>query len=136
MGNIFTKALQNVGSIVRQAGTGGVNAVQSRLASAGLFPGGISGASRKPLGSNSGSPGSTGDWAVKLTLARQTYSDLFGSSSILAGLTSADNGMRFPTTPFINSTTHSQLQSNWLNAQQLSIPSISKFTGGTDNNIR
>ena len=102
MGNIFTKALQNVGSIVRQAGTGGVNAVQSRLAQAGLFPGGISGASRKPLGSNSGSPGSTGDWAVKLTLARQTYSDLFGSSSILAGLTSADNGMRFPTTPFIN----------------------------------
>ena len=102
MGNIFTKALQNVKSIVRQAGTGGVNAVQSRLAQAGLFPGGISGASRKPLGSNSGSPGSTGDWAVKLTLARQTYSDLFGSSSILAGLTSADNGMRFPTTPFIN----------------------------------
>jgi len=102
MGNIFTKIKQNVGSIVRQAGTGGFNAVQSRLASAGLFPGGIAGISRKPLGSNSGSPSSTGDWAVKLTLARQTYSDLFGSSSITSGLTSSDNGMRFPTTPFIN----------------------------------
>jgi hypothetical protein len=102
MGNIFTKIKQNVGSIVRQAGTGGFNAVQSRLASAGLFPGGIAGTSRKPLGSNSGSPSSTGDWAVKLTLARKTYSDLFGSSSITSGLTSSDNGMRFPTTPFIN----------------------------------
>ena len=99
---IFTKALQNIGSIVRVAGTGGVNAVQSRLASAGLFPGGIAGISRKPLGSNAGSPGSTGDWAVKLTLARQTYSDLFGASGVTAGLTSSDNGMRFPTTPFIN----------------------------------
>jgi len=102
MANIFTKIKQNVGNIVRQAGTGGVNAVQSRLASAGLFPGGIAGVSRKPLGSNAGSPSSTGDWAVKLTLARQTYSDLFGSSSITSGLTSSDNGMRFPTTPFIN----------------------------------
>jgi len=99
---IFTKALQNIGSIVRVAGTGGVNAVQSRLASAGLFPGGIAGISRKPLGSNAGSPTSTGDWAVKLSLARQTYSDLFGSSSVTAGLTNSDNGMRFPTTPFIN----------------------------------
>ena len=99
---IFTKIKQNVGSIVRQAGTGGFNAVQSRLASAGLFPGGIAGISRKPLGSNAGSPGSTGDWAVKLTLASQTYNDLFGSSSLTSGLTSGENGMRFPTTPFIN----------------------------------
>jgi len=102
MANFFTKSLQNVGSIVRQAGTGGFNAVQSRLASAGLFPGGIAGISRKPLGSNAGTPGSTGDWAVKLTLASQTYNDLFGSSSLTSGLTSGENGMRFPTTPFIN----------------------------------
>ena len=102
MANFFTKSLQNVGSIVRQAGTGGFNAVQSRLASAGLFPGGIAGTSRKPLGSNAGTPGSTGDWAVKLTLASQTYNDLFGSSSLTSGLTSGENGMRFPTTPFIN----------------------------------
>jgi len=98
----FTRGLQNIGSLVRIAGTGGVNAVQSRLAQAGLFPGGISGASRKPLASNAGSPSSTGDWAVKLTLARQTYSDLFGASPLSAGLTSGENGMRFPTTPFIN----------------------------------
>ena len=102
MANFFTKSLQNVGSIVRQAGTGGFNAVQSRLASAGLFPGGIAGISRKPIGSNAGTPGSTGDWAVKLTLASQTYNDLFGSSSLTSGLTSGENGMRFPTTPFIN----------------------------------
>jgi len=101
MGN-FTKSLQNFGSIVRSAGTGGFNAVQSRLASAGLFPGGIAGISRKPLGSNAGSPSSTGDWAVKLSLARQTYDELFASSPLSAGLTNSDNGMRFPTTPFIN----------------------------------
>tara|TARA_A100000172_G_scaffold79024_1_gene65358 strand:- start:19304 stop:20215 length:912 start_codon:yes stop_codon:yes gene_type:complete len=100
--SIFTKGLQNIGSIIRQAGTGGANAVQSRLAQAGLFPGGISGNSRKPLASNAGSPSSTGDWAVKLTLARQTYSDLFGASPLSAGLTGGENGMRFPTTPFIN----------------------------------
>ena len=99
---IFTKALQNIGSVVRVAGTGGVNAVQSRLAQAGLFPGGIAGVSRRPLASNAGSPSSTGDWAVKLTLARQTYADLFGSSPLSEGLTSGENGMRFPTTPFIN----------------------------------
>lgn len=102
MANFFTKSLQNVGSIVRSAGTGGFNAVQSRLASAGLFPGGIAGISRKPLGSNAGSPSSTGDWAVKLSLARQTYDQLFASSPLSAGLTNSDNGMRFPTTPFIN----------------------------------
>ena len=102
MANFFTKSLQNVGSIVRSAGTGGFNAVQSRLASAGLFPGGIAGISRKPLGSNAGSPSSTGDWAVKLSLARQTYDELFASSPLSAGLTNSDNGMRFPTTPFIN----------------------------------
>ena len=99
---IFTKALQNIGGVVRSAGTGGFNAVQSRLSSAGLFPGGIAGISRKPLGSNAGSPSSTGDWAVKLSLARQTYDELFASSPLSAGLTNSDNGMRFPTTPFIN----------------------------------
>tara|TARA_R110002073_G_scaffold85035_2_gene202817 strand:- start:184 stop:1074 length:891 start_codon:yes stop_codon:yes gene_type:complete len=99
---IFTKALQNIGGVVRSAGTGGFNAVQSRLSSAGLFPGGIAGISRKPLGSNAGSPSSTGDWAVKLSLARQTYDQLFASSPLSAGLTNSDNGMRFPTTPFIN----------------------------------
>ena len=99
---IFTKALQNIGGVVRSAGTGGFNAVQSRLASAGLFPGGIAGISRKPLGSNSGSPASTGDWAVRLSLASQTYNDLFASSPLSAGLLNSDKGMRFPTTPFIN----------------------------------
>ena len=100
--SFFTKSLQNIGRVPRQMGTGGFNAVQARLSQAGLFPGGISGVSRRSLGTNAGSPSATGDWAVKLSLPSATYSQLMADSPVMTDTMMADNGMRFPTTPFIN----------------------------------
>jgi len=100
--SFFTKSLQNIGKVARQMGTGGFNAVQARLSQAGLFPGGVAGQSRRALGTNAGSPSSTGDWAVKLTLPTATYSQLMADSPVMTDTMMADNGMRFPTTPFIN----------------------------------
>ena len=100
--SFFTKSLQNIGRVAKQMGTGGFNAVQARLSQAGLFPGGIAGINRGSLGTNAGSPSSTGDWAVKLTLPTATYSQLMADSPLMTDTMMADNGMRFPTTPFIN----------------------------------
>lgn len=100
--SIFTKSLQNIGRVVRQMGTGGFNAVQARLSQAGLFPGGIAGLDRRGLNTNAGSPSSTGDWAVKLSLPPAHFNQLMANSPVLPDTMMADNGMRFPTTPFIN----------------------------------
>ena len=100
--SFFTKSLQNIGRTVRQMGTGGFNAVQARLSQAGLFPGGIAGLDRRSLASNSGSPSSTGDWAVKLSLPTASFNQLMADSPIMTDTMMADKGMRFPTTPFIN----------------------------------
>ena len=100
--SFFTKSLQNIGRTVRSMGTGGFNAVQARLSQAGLFPGGIAGLDRRSLASNAGSPSSTGDWAVKLSLPTSSFNQLMGDSPIMTDTMMADKGMRFPTTPFIN----------------------------------
>ena len=99
---IFTKSLQNIKKIARNMGTGGFNAVQARLAQSGLFPGGLAGLDRRGLNSTAGSPSSTGDWGVRLTLPPTTFNQLMGASPILPDTMHADRGMRFPTTPFIN----------------------------------
>ena len=97
--SIFTKSLQNIGRVVRQMGTGGFNAVQARLSQAGLFPGGIAGLDRRGLNTNAGSPSSTGDWAVKLSLPPAHFNQLMANSPVLPDTMT-------PTSSYVNKITY------------------------------
>ena len=83
--------------------TGAVGSVANRLSQAGLPIGGIFNTkTQSSLQSNVGSPSSTGDWAVKITVTDSVFADLMAGESIFPGAFQKIKGIRFPVTPFIN----------------------------------
>lgn len=83
--------------------TGAAGSVANRLAKAGLPVGGIFNSNTQSnLQSNVGSPSSTGDWAVKVTVSDSVFNDLMADAPIFPESFKKYKGIRFPVTPFIN----------------------------------
>ena len=83
--------------------TGAAGSIANRLAQAGLPVGGIfNSKTQSSLQSNVGSPSSTGDWAVKVTVSDAVFNDLMADAPVFPDSFKKTKGIRFPVTPFIN----------------------------------